>query len=101
MHAQLDLLTAPPPAQRHSGTSVTAAQDIEPKAGTLRRMVLDHLRWQGGHGATDEEIQIHLDMDANTERPRRIELVRAGKAYDCGVRRKTNSGKQAVVWRAT
>ena len=40
------------PAQRHSPTSVAAADAIEPSAATLRGKVLAYLRDSGG--ATDE-----------------------------------------------
>jgi len=87
-----------PPAQRHSATSVEAAQAIEPRAATLRRRVLDYLRECGGRGATDEEMQLHLGMNPSTQRPRRIELVEAGFVRDSGATRQTQSGRKAVVW---
>jgi len=88
-----------PPAQAHSHTSRSAAAEIEPTAGTLRERVLAFLRSQRD-GATDEEIQDALDMPQNTERPRRIELVRLGLVNDSGRTRKTKSRRDAVVWTA-
>lgn len=90
-----------PPAQAHSRTSQSAAEQIAPNAGTLRAQVLEHLQQSGRHGATDEEMQTALGMNPSTQRPRRIELVRSGHASDSGTTRRTNSGRAATVWRAT
>jgi hypothetical protein len=89
-----------PPAQRHSPTSLEAAESIRPITGALRIRVLEFLRQCGELGATDEEILQALgqEMGANTLRPRRIELVRMGAVLDSGRTRKTASGRKAVVW---
>ena len=89
------------PAQMHSATSIDAAKQIEPHMTRLRAEVLGVCRFSGPHGATDEEMQIALVMPANTQRPRRIELWRLGLIRDSGERRKTKSGRKAVVWVAT
>lgn len=85
-------------AQQHSPTSVAAAEHAEPKAATLRRVVLDYIRSQGRDGATDEQVQNALSMNPSTQRPRRVELVEGGLVCDSGVTRKTQSGRSAVVW---
>lgn len=95
--AQLEL-ESQPPAQRHSPTSVAAAERIEPNAGTLRASVLAYLKHAGA--ATDEEMQYNMGLNPSTQRPRRVELVRAGLVYDSGRTRLTRSGRSAVVWRA-
>lgn len=87
-----------PPAQRHSDTSRAAAEDIKPKAETLRARVYWFIQSRGTVGATDDEVQRHLPMDPSTQRPRRVELVNAGLVVDSGRRRPTASGKQAAVW---
>jgi hypothetical protein len=89
------------PCQRHSDTSRAAAEEIEPRVTTLRRAVLDAIRGAGDHGATDEELQVCLGMNPSTQRPRRIECVRAGLVRDSGRTRLTKSGRKAVVWTAT
>jgi len=89
-----------PPAQRHSDTSVAAADAIKPKAGTLRSRVHIHLTGCAD-GATDEEMQSALLMNPSTQRPRRIELEAAGLVRDSGLRRRTRSGRKATVWEAT
>jgi len=53
---------------------------------------------QSTHGRTDEEIQRMLKLNPSTQRPRRIELVQAGKVRDSGRTRKTKSGRAATVW---
>ncbi len=87
-----------PPYIRDSNTSFLAAEQVEPVAGTLRRNVLDYLRRRGG--ATDEQISEALNMQGNTARPRRVELVELGLVHDSGETRKTRSGRKAAVWRA-
>lgn len=87
-----------PPSQRHSATSIDAAEAIVPLAGRLRRRVYEWLVSRGETGGTDEEIQDALDMPSSTERPRRVELVRAGLVIDSGRTRPTRSGRNAVVW---
>jgi len=100
MTTQLDLLQRPPPAQRHSQPSIEAAARIEPSADTLRGVVLEYLRGYPNFGATDEEMQVGLEMNPSTQRPRRIELVRMGLVWDTGTTRQTLSGRKATVWRA-
>ena len=85
------------PYVRGSETSKAPAARALPKAGTKRAQVLDCIKkWR--IGLTDEQIQFQLDMPANTERPRRVELVAAGLIKDSKERRKTLSGDLAVVW---
>jgi hypothetical protein len=98
---QLTFAVPAAPAQRHSQTSRAAAERIEPQAGTLRRRVLDWLRECGEKGATDEEMQIGLSMNPSTQRPRRIELESMGWIVRTTQTRKTLSGRDAVVYRAT
>ena len=86
------------PYQRHSPTSKAAAEQIEPTAGTLRRMVLEAIREKP---STDHELQEALGLEGSTERPRRREVQQAGLIEDSGDRRPTPSGRLAVVWRAT
>jgi hypothetical protein len=96
---QPDLFDDPaPPYQRHSRTSKAAAAAIIPKATKLQTQVLDELKRRGSMGATDQELQKALGMLLQTELPRRVELVRAGLVKDSGRKRKTTSGRGAVVW---
>ncbi len=86
---------------RHANASVTrraAAASIRTDAAPLRSKVLTHLIEQGDTGATDEQLQLALDMTGNTERPRRKELQKLGLVVDSGQVRQTKSGRTAVVW---
>lgn len=82
----------------HPETSKLAAESMRDSASTLRAKVFAFITGQGEAGATDEQIQLALDMNPSTERPRRVELVRAGSVRDSGDRRKTASGRAAIVW---
>jgi len=90
-----------PPAQRHSATSVEAAQAIEPRAATLRRRVLDYLRECGDRGATRQEVEAALGMSGNTVRPRVCELMEMGLVQETTETRLTPSGRRAFVLVAT
>lgn len=86
------------PCQRASSTSRAAAVAIAPAAPTLRAQVLAYIE-QHPAGLTDEEVQLGLGMNPSTQRPRRIELVKAGLIREAGSR-KTTSGRKATVWQA-
>lgn len=86
-----------PAYQKHSATSKAAASAMRPNAATLREKVFALIRYSGAYGKTDLEIQQGLDMEGSTERPRRIELMRAGRIRQDGTR-PTPSGRKAAVW---
>ncbi len=83
----------------HSGsqTSYEAAVSKIGATDTERQRVLEFLR-RVKFGATDEQIHNALGMPQNTERPRRRELVLMGAVADSGKRRRTMSGRNAIVW---
>lgn len=89
-----------PPFQRHSTTSREAAASKVETAPTERGRVLAFLRACGIVGATDDQMQIMLEMNPSTQRPRRVELVEMGHVFDSGVKAKTRTGRNATVWRA-
>lgn len=70
----------------------------DPVRRKQRRRVWEALRLHGD--MTDEQIQIQLRMNGNTERPRRGELEEAGWVVDSGKRRTTRAGLFAIVWHA-
>lgn len=96
--SEYDLYGGTPPHQMDSDTSEAAAHQIKSSALTQRQRVHQYIKEQGDLGATDNEIQIALDMISNTEQPRRRELVLKGQIMDSGHRRKTKAGRMAVVW---
>ncbi len=92
------LFAKPAPAQKHSITSMRAADSLD-ALNRLHRQVLAFLEARP-EGATDEEMQAGLGMNPSTQRPRRIELARRGLVVESGTR-KTASGRMACVWKAT
>lgn len=94
MAAQIGLFEPRPPAVRSSPTSVAAAEAIRSDAKSLRAKLYAWLRVNGP--ATDEEMQAVLPP--NTQRPRRVELVRAGLVVDSGQTKPGKSGRQATLW---
>jgi hypothetical protein len=82
-------------------TQISSAMEIQPASGRERIRVLNVIAATEGRGATDEEIQILLQMNPSTERPRRVELVEKGWVEKTELRRRTRSGRSAVVWRLT
>lgn len=87
-----------PPFQEHSAPSLDAAVAIKPSAATLRDCVFAFIEEQGKYGATDDEIQIGLNMNPSTQRPRRVELVEMGLVVRATLNRKTRTGRSAAVW---
>jgi len=79
-------------------TSYDAAAKMAGKAGSKRRNVLIALS-QHPDGLTDKEVQTLLHMGGSTERPRRIELLRAKLIYASGDRQVR--GTRQVVWSLT
>jgi len=98
MTNQLELPFPTVPYSPKSPTSWAAAQRIRPKANALRQQVLDYLIKRSDEGATDHEISSELEMQADTARPRRRELVQLGLVCDSGLKRPTPSGAMATVW---
>lgn len=87
-----------PPAQRHSETSIAAAEAIKPRVEIYRERILAEIKRSGALGRTDGELQEQLAMNGSTQRPRRIELVDDGLVKDSGRTRKSASGRTCVVW---
>ena len=90
------LLPDDAPAQAHSPTSVAAAKS-QPKAKkeSDKRTILNALEENGP--MTDEQLVACTGIGANTLRPRRVELVRAGLVVAVGEGR-TSGGHRAATW---
>lgn len=79
-------------------TQRLAAISVYAKSGTQRRQVLDLIAASSDRGRTDEELESILRGRHQAVSARRNELVRDGWIVDSGRRRKTTSGRLAVVW---
>jgi hypothetical protein len=87
-----------PPFVSGSDTSEAAAESIKPSSSTLRFKVLTFIKEAGLQGATDDEVEVALDLRHQTASARRRELVLSGHIRDSGSRRPTRSGRGATVW---
>ncbi len=100
VEAPLPLFTQRAPAVNGSITSAQAADSLTPATlNAMQRKVLAVLQ-ATPEGLTDEEMQRRLGMNPSTQRPRRIELAKAGMIQKAGVR-KTASGRNADVWKTS
>lgn len=87
------------PAQQHSPTSVASAESQTKKKTEIDREKI--LAALAKHGPlTDEQIVERTGLGANTARPRRVELVRAGLVVAVGEGR-TAGGHRAATWGRT
>ena len=99
MQSALDFTTAYPPHQRNSDTSRESAKAVAPSFSVRMILILNKIASVGGQ--TDEEGQQALEIDGNSYRPARVTLAKHGLIKDTGERRKTLSGRNAVVWEVT
>ena len=92
---------AAPAAAMHSNprdTEAEAARLILPRSGTDRLTCLEAFRAHP-EGLTDEELAKACGLYLYTAAPRRVELTKGGWVVDSGIRRQTDRGRQAIVWR--
>jgi len=96
----LDLLERPYPLHpgfQATDTSMAAADSMKPSKARLQQMVLDAL---ADHGpATSHELAYITGQTYAGIQPRTAELRIEEKIVDSGLRRKTPSGKNSIVWR--
>lgn len=88
-----------PPFVKGSDTSEAAADSIESTGSSMRYKVLAFIKRAGDRGATDDEVEVGLEMRHQTASARRRELVLSGHVHDSGNRRPTRSGRGATVWK--
>ena len=80
-------------------TSFQADDSIQLSLRMLQHKVLNYIRERMEFGSTDEELSIALDCPRqSTMRTRRSELVDLGLIVDSSRRRKTSTGRNAIVW---
>lgn len=82
----------------HNGTatSIEAAIHARQFKGQQHRRIMDHLR-TCVDGATREEIEFATGISHQSCGPRIIELIRAGAIIETDRKRKTSTGRNAVV----
>jgi predicted transcriptional regulator len=80
-----------------SDTSHQAKLAIEPHTGRMETLILEHLQIFGPR--TCDELESELEMLHSTTSARLTALRDKGRIIDSGVRHKTRSGRQAVLWR--
>ena len=81
------------------GASRETSREAEATTDKTRgqRLVLEWLAKQGTTGATRDELCVALSLPRGTICPRCNELLKAGIIYETTERRRTRSGKTAVV----
>ncbi len=84
------------PGWKEDDTSRAAAEAIEPRAGTLRRLALDYIRRHPRR--TADEVAEALDESPLAIRPRITELRVQGLIVNDG-RGVNRSGKAAHLWK--
>jgi hypothetical protein len=85
------------PGWQKTDTSKAAADDMAPKAATIRDMVLRALRERD---MTSYELADALRLEYHTIQPRTSELRAKHKIIDSLKRRKGPTGKLGIVWKA-
>lgn len=87
------------PGFKSPGTSQDAAERIEPRSATLRRLVMGALE-SSPRGLTADECAAMLGESVLSIRPRFSEMARMGMIEESGERRRNESGARANVYRA-
>lgn len=82
-------------------TSREAARSVAGTAGDIRTALLRAFIEAGQEGLTDDEGQSRTGINGNSYRPRRVELERLGLVTATALRRRTQTGRSAAVFRAT
>lgn len=91
------------PSVASSPSSGAAAAAIASRVGKLERLVLDCFLRAAPGGLTDREVQRELGMSGDTERPRRVWLVKNGFVENRNdeTRLAAGSKRPAAVWTYT
>jgi hypothetical protein len=79
-------------------TSEIAARMAEGFRVNVENRIYAHLLKCGKHGATDQEIQVTLGIEGNTERPARRRLERDRRVRRTKRWRFTRAKRPAIVW---
>jgi len=84
----------------HNGTltSRAAAETVRPCVNSQAARVWGFIESQGERGATDKEIQAGLQLDGNSQRPRRVWLMRNGFVKPKGAPCERGVRERSIVW---
>lgn len=82
-------------------TSKDAYESVKPYVPTIKERVYDVIASYGSDGMTTDEIEGYLNLAHQTVSPRVLELRQDGLLKDSGEKRKTISGRKAIVWVAS
>ena len=80
-------------------TSRQARDSRAEYAEEVRDRILDHFRRRRTYGSTDDELEVTLHLLHQTASSARRWLVMAGLIAETDGRRKTRTGRNAVVWK--
>ena len=94
----IDEPSARAPFVRGSETSREASRQIEGVRAGQEERVFNYILSRGAYGATDEEISRDCGLAGSSARPRRIRLADGGIVVASPFKRKTSSGRDAVVY---
>lgn len=83
-------------SRKSQPTSKSAAGNILPRSGTIRRMVFNEIVRAGG--LTDHELEMNLNGKHQTISASRRSLVVDGYIVDSGETRKNPQGNECIVW---
>ncbi len=87
------------PAFSNETTSKEAAKSMIDAAPSLRDKVFLFIKTNTEYGATCEEVETALNLSHQCASARITELhQKVGSIIDSGLRRKTKSGREAIVW---
>lgn len=85
-------------SKRAQQTSVMAALSALPKTGTKRRLTYDLIKDAGDRGLCDHELESITGWLHQSASAARNTLMNDGFIKDSGLRRKTPTGNDAIVW---
>jgi len=89
---------APVPFHNGTLTSFAAAESVRPCVKSQAARVWGFIESQGERGATDKEIQAGLQPDGNSQRPRRVWLMRNGFVKHKGAPCEHVVRERSIVW---
>jgi len=79
-------------------TSREAWESLQAQLPQMDGKILRHVDGAGRYGLTCERTELDLDMRHQTVSGALTRLSKSGLVLDSGRRRRTNSGRQAIVW---